>query len=54
MVKLVKKGASIQVIEAALKKFKSKKALNAQKYNGVINLIENPLLIQKKMRDEWQ
>lgn len=54
MLRLVKKGASIKVIEAELKKFKQKKGFNANKYNGTINILNTPLLIQKQMRDEWQ
>lgn len=54
MVTVVKKGASIKVIEELLNKLKSKKALNARKHKGVIRLKESPLEIQKKLRDEWE
>jgi hypothetical protein len=33
---------------------KGSKRLNAKKYVGVFNLKEDPLEIQKRMRDEWE
>lgn len=54
MVLVVKKGASLKSIEEGIKKLKSKKAFNAQKHNGVIQLTDSPLEIQQKHRDEWK
>ena len=33
---------------------KLKKLFNAKKYNGIIKLKEDPLEIQKKLRNEWE
>ncbi len=57
MVLVLKKGAGKKEIEAIEKKiFKKKiiKGFDAKKYNGVLKLKEEPLLIQKKLRDEWE
>jgi hypothetical protein len=57
MVLVLKKGASkkeIAAIEEKLYKVKASTGFNARKYNGVLKLKEDPLLIQKKMRDEWE
>ena len=57
MVLVLKQGASKKEIEAIEKKLYSRKSstgLDAKKYNGVIKLKEDPLKIQKKMRDEWE
>jgi hypothetical protein len=58
MVILLKKNANEQDIAAIREKLKSlphqKKGVDTKKYCGVIKLKEDPLLIQKKMRDEWQ
>jgi hypothetical protein len=32
----------------------SRKKLDAKKYCGVIKLKEDPLVIQKRLRDEWE
>ena len=44
---------SIEDIRKILKQLPSGKKLNATKHLGVIQLREDPLLFQKKMRDEW-
>jgi len=57
MVLILKKGASKKDIEAIEKKLYKEKALpgfNAKKYNGLIKLKEDPLSIQKKLRNEWE
>lgn len=33
---------------------KPEKKLNSKKYVGVLNLKEDPLEIQRRMRDEWE
>jgi hypothetical protein len=50
---ILKKG---QHLEEILPKSTSKgsKRLNAKKYVGVLKLKEDPLEIQKRMRDEWE
>ncbi len=54
MVTVIKKKSSIKQIRQALKKLRGSKKNNARKYCGVIKLKENPLVIQKQLRDEWQ
>jgi hypothetical protein len=56
MVLVLKSGASKQEIEQInqkLSQMPSRKKLDAKKYCGVIRLKEDPLIIQKKLRDEW-
>ncbi len=57
MVLMLKKGATKKEIEALEKKLYKEKAssgFNADKYNGVLKLKEEPLSIQKKIRNEWE
>lgn len=57
MVLVLKKGAGkkeIEAIEKMLYHEKNVAGFNAQRYNGVLHLSEDPLLIQKKLRDEWE
>jgi hypothetical protein len=56
MVLVLNKGATekeMQLIRKKLQKKPRKGALNLKKYSGIIKLKEDPLTIQKKMRDEW-
>ena len=54
MVTVIKKGSSRLAIRQSLEKLKHRKGFDAKKHSGVIKLKENPLTIQKKMRDEWK
>ena len=54
MVLVLKKGASKQEMSNISSKLRVVKGVNTKKYCGVIKLKEDPLEIQKKMRDEWQ
>ncbi len=57
MALVLKKGASkkeIEEINKQLSQTPSRKQLDAKKYCGVIKLKEDPLTIQKKLRDEWE
>jgi len=57
MVLILKKGASkkeIATIEKKLYKEKPLPGFNAKKHNGVIKLKEDPIVIQKRLRDEWE
>ncbi len=54
MVTVIKKGSDKKEIEEALSKMKSKKKFDAYKYCGAVVLKEDPLAIQKRMRDEWE
>lgn len=54
MVTIIKKGADKKEIEKVLSNLKSPKKFDAYKYCASVNLREDPLDIQKKMRDEWK
>ena len=57
MVLVLNKGASkkdMDLINKKLNQLSSRKKLDAKKYCGVIKLKEDPLVIQKKLRDEWE
>jgi hypothetical protein len=53
MVTIIKQGATKKSIEEKLSKMKPKKSFNAKKHTGVIVLIEKPLTIQERLRNEW-
>lgn len=46
-------NSSEKAIQAALKKVRPTKKLNAAKYFGKINWDEDPLTFQRSLRDEW-
>ncbi|MGB3774366.1 MAG: hypothetical protein WA951_03845 [Leeuwenhoekiella sp.] len=54
MVTVIKKGSDKKEIEKALSNMKSERKFNAYKYCGTVKLKDDPLEIQKKMRDEWE
>ncbi len=55
MVTIIKKGTSREKIRQALKKRTVKiKSPDLLKYCGSISLPEDPLLLQKKWRNEWE
>jgi len=54
MVTILKKGTSKKSIQKILQKIRTKRGLDAFKYCGIIKLKEDPLLIQKQMRNEWE
>ncbi|TFF35066.1 hypothetical protein [Mucilaginibacter psychrotolerans] len=57
MVLVLKEGATKEDISKIEKKFfqkKSKGGFDAKKYNGIMPFLEDALVIQKKMRDEWE
>jgi hypothetical protein len=53
MVTIVKEGASASVIKKILSRLKKNYGFSSKKHSGVIKLKEDPMEIQKKMRDEW-
>ena len=56
MVLVLKKGASeeeMQLLKKQLQKKSRKGGMNMKKYSGTIKLKEEPMEIQKKLRDEW-
>jgi hypothetical protein len=54
MVVIIKKGSSKKDISAALKKLRKRAGFDAKKYLGIIKLKEDPLAIQKRMRNAWE
>jgi len=57
MVTIVKSGADKNKIRSLLERLKNRKSrigIDAYKYCGAITLAEDPLLIQKELRDEWE
>jgi hypothetical protein len=54
MVTIIKKGSNRKEIQKKLSKIKSKKRLDAKKYCGTVILKEDPVKIQKKLRNEWR
>jgi hypothetical protein len=54
MVIVIEQGTTKEKLELLLKKMKIKKGVNTKKYCGVIKLKEDPLQIQKQLRDEWR
>ena len=57
MVLVLRKGATkteIDTLNKRLSQLPARKKLDAKKYCGVIKLREDPLAIQKKLRDEWE
>ena len=54
MTTIIKKGTAKKKIEQILAKLQGRKRLDAYKYCGVLKLNEDPLDMQKRVRDEWE
>ena len=54
MTTVVKRGTKTSSIRRALNKVKQQKTFDAHKHCGAVKLKEDPLAIQKKLRDEWK
>ena len=58
MVLVLKRGASIEEIAELKKKMAAaqpkKEGIKAAKYSGVLKLKEDPMDIQRRLRDEWE
>ena len=57
MVTVLKRGSDSKKIDEIIRKIatlKTSKGIDAKKYCGIISLVEKPLAIQKKMRDDWE
>jgi hypothetical protein len=54
MVTIIKKGTKKEDFDRKLSGLKNMKRFDAHKYCGIIKLKEDPLAIQKSMRDEWE
>jgi len=50
----LKKGQRLEDVLPKDNQEKGAKRLNAMKYAGFLSIKEDPLEIQKKMRDEWE
>ena len=53
MVLILKKGASKKEMDDITEKLKATKCIDTKAYCGAIKLKEDPLVMQKKMRNEW-
>jgi hypothetical protein len=58
MVVVIKRGMSKQRIQLQLRKLraqraKTRKPVDVYKYVGVLKLDEDPVVLQRKWRDEW-
>ncbi|MFN4145068.1 MAG: hypothetical protein ACK4GN_04525 [Runella sp.] len=51
---ILKKGQHLTDVLSKNNLSTNTKKLNAKKYVGVLKLKEDPLKIQKRMRDEWE
>jgi hypothetical protein len=51
---ILKKGQHLEDLLPKTTSVKGGKKLDAKKYLGVLKRKEDPLEIQKKMRDEWE
>jgi hypothetical protein len=57
MVTIIKYGTDkkkIGLLLERLKNQKSRSGIDAYKYCGAVTLAEEPLLIQKELRDDWE
>lgn len=54
MVLVLKKGATKKEIDLIKKKFLTVEGVNTKKFCGSIKLKEDPLTVQKSLRDEWK
>lgn len=57
MVLILKKGATkeeIAELENKLYNQKTSAGFDAKKFNGILKMPEDPVIIQKKLRDEWE
>ena len=57
MVTVVKYGTDKKKIRSLLERLKNQKSrigIDAYRYCGILTLAEEPLLIQKELRDEWE
>ena len=54
MVLVLKKGATKKEINLIKKKFLTVEGVNTKKICGSIKLNEDPLTVQKSLRDEWK
>ena len=53
MVLVLKKGATKKEMDNISQKLEATKGVDTKKFCGILKLKEDPLIIQKKMRNEW-
>jgi hypothetical protein len=53
MVIVIDQGTTKEKLEKLLKKLKPRLGVDTKKHCGVIKLKEDPIQIQKQLRDEW-
>lgn len=51
---VLKKGQKLEEVIPSNISSKGSKKLNAKKYVGMVKAAEDPLEIQRKMRNEWE
>ena len=51
---VLKKGQKLEDVLPKGTVVKPAKKLDSKKYVGILNLKEDPLVIQRRMRDEWE
>lgn len=57
MVTVIKRGSNKEEIAKGMKKLAKKspkKGFDAQKFCGILKINEDALVIQKRLRDEWE
>ena len=54
MTTVIKKGSDKEVSKELLKRALAIKGVDTHKHCGVIKLKDEPMVIQKRMRDEWE
>jgi hypothetical protein len=54
MVKVINKSMDKKAFDKTISQLHQRKKLDAHKFCGVIKLKEDPVSIQKKMRNEWR
>lgn len=54
MVTIIKKGTGKKDLQKILENIKPRKKFDAKKFSGILKLDEDPLIIQQKLRDEWE
>jgi hypothetical protein len=54
MVTIIKSNSKNKDIEQSIQKTEPSKKLDAKRFSGILKLEEDPLKIQKKLRDEWE
>jgi hypothetical protein len=53
MVLVIKSNKDIKKVKEALAERQTKKGFDAKKFCGVLKVDEDALVIQKRLRDEW-